>query len=87
MTQKYIPIDINATGREAVATAFANQVAYCRSSGATVTARICAALGAVIADSKVGGVFVERLRNWTGAPLADANFRTDVAPPLASNSV
>lgn len=72
MTQKYTPIDINATGREAVATAFANQVAYCRSSGATVTARICAALGAVIADSKVGGVFAQRLRNWAGAPLADA---------------
>lgn len=72
MTQKYIPIDINATGREAITTAFANQVAYCQNSGAPVTARICAALGAVIADGDLHGVFVERLRNWAGAPLADA---------------
>ena len=72
MTQKYIPIDINATGRDAVATAFANQVAYCQNANAPITARICAALGAVIADENVDGVFVERLRNWAGAPLADA---------------
>lgn len=72
MTQKYIPIDINATGRDALSTAFANQVAYCQNSGAPVTARVCAALGAVIADGDLHGVFVERLRNWAGAPLADA---------------
>ncbi|MCC7393445.1 MAG: DUF2332 domain-containing protein [Sphingomonadaceae bacterium] len=71
MTQKYMPIDINATGRDAVTTAFANQVAYCQNSGAPVTARICAALGACIAGD-MPSRFLQAMRDWAGAPLADA---------------
>lgn len=55
-----------------VAEAYANQVAYCRSNDATVTARIVAGIAGLL-DRPEPGAFIERIRNWPGAtPLADA---------------
>ena len=70
MSERYEFIDINATGAGAVRTAFANQIAYCRSSEAPVTARIVAAL-ATLLDTPATG-FARRMAEWQGAPLADA---------------
>ena len=71
MAEPYKFIDINASGPGIVAAAFDNQVAYCSASGAPITARICAALRDLIESDK-GGAVLERVRNWSGAPLADA---------------
>ncbi len=71
MTEPYQFIDIQASGPGIVAAAFSNQVAYCTASGAPVTARVVAALGALIERGE-GGALMERLRSWPGAPLADA---------------
>lgn len=71
MAEKYQFIDINATGPGIIAAAFDNQVAYCTASGATVTARICAALRDLI-EAGEGGAVLDRVRNWSGPPLADA---------------
>lgn len=71
MQDKYQQIDINATGPDAVLTAFANQVAYCAKAGAPITARICAAVRELLARGE-GGALLDRVRGWTGAPLADA---------------
>lgn len=54
-----------------VAEAYANQVAYCRSNGATVTARIVAGIAALL-DRPDAGAFVARIRDWQGRPLGDA---------------
>ncbi|RZK02432.1 MAG: DUF2332 domain-containing protein [Novosphingobium sp.] len=54
-----------------VAQAFANQVAYCRANDAPITARVVAALAAQLDDPQAGA-FVRRIRDWPGAPLADA---------------
>lgn len=54
-----------------VAQAFANQVAYCRANDATITARVVAAIAAQLDDPQAGA-FVSRIRDWSGAPLADA---------------
>lgn len=51
--------------------AYANQVAYCRSNDATVTARIVAAIGALLDDPQPGA-FIQRIRDWQGSPLGDA---------------
>jgi hypothetical protein len=71
MAEKFQFIDINASGAGMVAAAFDNQVAYCTASGASVTARICAALRDLIERGE-GGAVLERVRDWPGAPLADA---------------
>ena len=71
MADKYEFIDINASGPGIVAAAFDNQVAYCRASGAQITARICAALRDLI-EAGEGGAVLDRVRAWPGAPLADA---------------
>ena len=71
MVEKYQFIDVYSQGPGIVAAAFDNQVAYCTASGAQVTARICAALRDLI-ESGEGGAVLERVRNWPGAPLADA---------------
>ena len=68
---KYEPIDMNARGPEAVTTAFANQVAYCEHAGAPITARVVAAIAALL-GSDTPGALLERIRKWQGAPLADA---------------
>ncbi|MDP3906970.1 DUF2332 domain-containing protein [Novosphingobium sp.] len=71
MQDKYEPIDIQATGSGAVAAAFVNQVAYCAAADAPITGRICAAVGELLARGE-GGPLLDRVRNWPGAPLADA---------------
>lgn len=71
MADKYRFIDINASGPGIVAAAFANQVAYCVKSGATVTARIVAALHDLLERGE-GGALLEAVHGWAGAPLADA---------------
>lgn len=70
MSERYQPIDMAETGPAAVRTAFANQVTYCRANGAPVTARIVAALDALL-DKPASG-FARRIADWKGAPLADA---------------
>lgn len=64
-------VDINTAGPGSVATAFANQVAYCEHAGAHITARVVGGIGAVLA-SDADGMLLERVRGWQGAPLADA---------------
>ncbi|MFM7403616.1 MAG: hypothetical protein ACKO1N_05860, partial [Erythrobacter sp.] len=54
-------VDMNTTGPGAVATAFANQVAYCDAAGAHITARICAEIGALLATDKAGDL-LDRIR-------------------------
>lgn len=71
MAEKYQFIDINARGAGIVAAAFDNQVAYCKASGATITARICAALRELI-EREESGALLDAVRKWPGAPLADA---------------
>ena len=68
---KYEVIDPQATGREAVRTAFENQVAYCRDNGAPVTALVCHALTELLLSERGGAVLV-RIRDWQGPALADA---------------
>jgi hypothetical protein len=51
--------------------AYANQVDYCRNNGATVTARIVAAIAAQL-DAADPGEFIEKIRDWPGRALADA---------------
>jgi hypothetical protein len=71
MAEQYQFIDINAKGAETVVTAFANQVAYCTASGATVTARVVDALKTLLERSEPGAL-LDTVRGWQGAPLADA---------------
>ncbi|MGY6552628.1 MAG: DUF2332 domain-containing protein [Erythrobacter sp.] len=67
----YELLDMNAQGAGAVATCFANQVAYCEHAGAHITARVVAGIAAVVA-SPAQGALMTRIREWPGAPLADA---------------
>ncbi len=50
--------------------AYANQVDYCVANGATITARVVAALGALLDDPE-SGPFIARIRDWQGSALAD----------------
>ncbi len=70
-SEKYEFIDINAKGADVVVKAFDNQVAYCKASGATVTARVVAALRDLLERGE-DGAFLQAMRDWQGAPLADA---------------
>ncbi|WP_137752665.1 DUF2332 domain-containing protein [Sphingopyxis sp. L1A2A] len=70
MSERYDFVDMAETGPAAVRTAFANQVAYCRANDAPITARIVAALGALL--NKPSSDFARRIADWKGAPLADA---------------
>lgn len=70
MSERYRLVDMAETGTQAVRTAFANQVIYCRANDAPVTARIVAALGALI--DAPATEFARRIADWKGAPLADA---------------
>lgn len=54
-----------------VTEAFANQVAYCRNNNAPITARVVAAIAALLDDPRAGP-FVAHIRGWKGKPLADA---------------
>jgi hypothetical protein len=53
-----------------VAEAYANQVDYCRSNDATITARVVAAI-AVLLDRADADPFMARIRDWSGLPMAD----------------
>ncbi|PKP97395.1 MAG: DUF2332 domain-containing protein, partial [Alphaproteobacteria bacterium HGW-Alphaproteobacteria-15] len=64
-------VDMNTAGPGAVATAFANQVAYCQHAGAPITARVVAGIVAVL-ETDAASVLLARIRGWQGAPLADA---------------
>ncbi|MEQ1688657.1 MAG: DUF2332 family protein, partial [Sphingopyxis sp.] len=64
-------IDIHASGPAMVAAAFANQVAYCLGNGAPITARVVAGVAAVL-ESGATSDFLNRVRAWQGAPIADA---------------
>ena len=64
-------VDMGTRGPGAVRTAFTNQVAYCEASGAPITARVVAAILAVV-ESGQSNTLIENIRNWQGAPLADA---------------
>jgi hypothetical protein len=68
---KYQFVDIDAKGDGAVATAFSNQVAYCTAAEARITARVVAAVAALLKDGTPGAL-LDRIRGWQGAPLADA---------------
>ena len=70
MSERYQMVDMAETGPAAVRTAFANQVAYCRANDAPVTARVVAALGALLDQPATG--FAQRIADWDGMPLADA---------------
>ena len=75
MSDRYQFIDIDASGEDAILTAFANQVAYCRAADAPITARICAALLELLrrgAKNRDCGAVLDAARQWKGAPLADA---------------
>ena len=68
---KYEFVDMNTKGVEAVATAFANQIAYCEHADAPITARVVRGILAALEDGK-SNTLLERIRGWQGAPLADA---------------
>ena len=65
MSAPYEFVDIQARGPEMVARAFGNQVEYCRAAGAPITARVVAALGALVAGD-AGGAVLARVRDWPG---------------------
>jgi hypothetical protein len=68
---KYQFVDIDAKGGDAVTTAFANQVAYCTNADAPITARVVASVARLLSSGQ-SGEFLDRIRQWEGAPLADA---------------
>lgn len=68
---KYVVTEPGATGPDAVARAFENQVAYCRDNGAPITAQVCQSLRELVASDR-GGTVMERVRRWAGPALADA---------------
>lgn len=51
--------------------AFANQVDYCCANGSPITARIVSAIAAQL-NHPAPGPFIEQIRDWQGAPMADA---------------
>ncbi|WP_338424715.1 DUF2332 domain-containing protein [Sphingopyxis kveilinensis] len=70
MSERYQFVDMAETGREAVRTAFANQVAYCRANDAPVTARVVAAIASLL--DRPASDFARTIADWSGPPLADA---------------
>lgn len=70
MSERYQAMELGDSGADAIRAAFANQVVYCRANDAPVTARIVAALGALLDKPATG--FARRMADWQGAPLADA---------------
>ncbi|TNE60784.1 MAG: DUF2332 domain-containing protein [Sphingomonadales bacterium] len=59
------------SGEGAIRKAFTNQVAYCEANGAPITAKVCAGILATVEGSQTNAL-LERIRGWSGAPLADA---------------
>lgn len=70
MSERYRAMEMGDTGAKAVRAAFHNQTLYCRANDAPVTARIVAALGALLDQPATD--FARRIAAWQGAPLADA---------------
>ena len=70
MSERYQRVDMAETGPEAIRRAFANQVVYCRANDAPITARVVAALAALLDPTQTE--FARRIAGWEGAPLADA---------------
>ena len=68
---EYVVTEPGATGPEAVARAFENQVAYCRDNGAPITALVCQGLRELL-ETERGGAVMRRVRRWAGPALADA---------------
>jgi hypothetical protein len=64
-------MDIDAAGDGMVGKGFRNQVAYCLNNGAPTTARVVGAIWEAI-DGGVENDLARRIREWPGAPLADA---------------
>ena len=58
-------------GGSTVVDAFHNQSLYCRANDAPITARVVEAVRHLLA-SGAPGELLDRVRGWTGAPLADA---------------
>jgi hypothetical protein len=50
-----------------VRAAFANQVAYCRANGGTITTRV---VEAILANIDGPGAFLKAIREWPGVPMA-----------------
>jgi hypothetical protein len=71
MDERHTQQTIYQTGGDAVAEAFHNQALYCRANNAPITARIVEGMSALLTTGK-RGAFVDRVREWQGAPLADA---------------
>ncbi|MCB2061175.1 MAG: DUF2332 domain-containing protein [Novosphingobium sp.] len=57
-------------GDYTVAEGYANQIDYCRSNDATITARIVAAVAGLLDDPEAGP-FISRIREWQGSVLGD----------------
>lgn len=70
MSKRYDFIDMSASGANAVRTAFANQILYCEHNDAPITARVVAALAALLNNPATD--FMQKIAGWEGAPLADA---------------
>jgi len=64
-------VTLDATGPEAVRGPFANQVRFCLANQAPITARVVSALAQAV-DNGRSNAFLDAIRGWTGAPLADA---------------
>ena len=67
----YRPQALYQAGGNTVIDSFHNQALYCRANDAPVTARIVEAVRALLAG-EARGVLLGRVRDWKGAPLADA---------------
>lgn len=71
MAQDFQFTEIGAIGPGIVTAAFDNQVAYCTAANAPVTARVVQAVRDLLERGE-GGVLLDAIRGWSGAPLADA---------------
>jgi len=71
MAQEFQFTEIGAIGPGIVTAAFDNQVAYCTAANAPVTARVVQAVRDLLERGE-GGVLLDAMRGWSGAPLADA---------------
>lgn len=62
--------NIPAAKADAIAQAFANQQDYCRANSAPITARVVAAIAAMLPNPE--SEFARKIAHWPGHPLADA---------------
>lgn len=69
--ERYRPQSLYQAGGSTVTDAFHNQSLYCRANDAPITARVVEAVRELLAGD-APGEFLSRVREWSGAPLADA---------------